>query len=177
MKSAPKNNLLVHRHSPFVIRHPQFIPMNPQPWTAAGMKARREWIFENVRRGFRRFVDADGNWRHPPGANPEPDWRVIVQVSLPYLLGDGRDRALARKFLLHPVVQRRINACSFTTEYVLAVMHGAGEAFPGDLRETLRDRIGRDLLHYATKDLQHHGYNDNHVTLATPRIMSQPKRN
>lgn len=142
-----------------------------RPWTAAGMAPRRAWVFEQVRRRFRRFVDAEGRWLSPPGVGREPDWRVIVEVSLPFLLGDASDRALARGFLLHPTVQRRINACAFTTEYVMAVICGAGEAMPEDLRETLRARIGRDILHYAKKDLQHHGYNDNHVTLATASLV------
>ena len=68
-------------------------------------------------------------------------------------------------------MQQRINACSFTTEYVLAVMLGAGDRLPADLRAALRERIGRDVLHYAKKDLQHHGYNDNHVTLATASLV------
>ncbi len=140
------------------------------PWTKKGMEARREWVFENVRRSFRRFIDAEGNWKCPPAANREPGWRVIVQVSLPYLRGDRNDRLLAERFLLHPVVQQRINACSFTTEYILAVILGAGEACPDALRSKLLKRIARDLLHYAKKDLQHHGYNDNHVTLATASL-------
>jgi hypothetical protein len=143
------------------------ISVTPHPWSADGMQPRRAWVFDQVRRAFRRFVDADGAWQSPPGLNPEPDWRVIVQVALPFLFGDAADRRLARAFLLHPTVQQRINACSFTTEYVLAVINGAGEAMPADLRATLLARIGRDVLHYAKKDLQHHGYNDNHVTLAT----------
>ncbi|HEY3396116.1 MAG TPA: hypothetical protein VGM19_00505 [Armatimonadota bacterium] len=135
------------------------------------MQPRRDWIFDQVRRSFRPFVDAQGVWQSPPGVNPEPDWRVIVQVALPFLLGDEADRRLARAFLTHPTVHQRINACSFTTEYVLAVILGAGEALPADLRALLRERIGRDLLHYAKKDLQHHGYNDNHVTLATASLV------
>jgi hypothetical protein len=140
------------------------------PWTKRGMEKRREWIFENVRRSFGRLIDKDGNWMCPPAANKEPDWRVIVQVSLPYLMGDKKDRILAERFLLHPVVQKRINACSFTTEYILAVILGAGSACPEGLREKLLKRIGKDLIHYAKKDLQHHGYNDNHVTLATASL-------
>ncbi len=143
----------------------------PAPWTSEGMQPRRDWIFENVRRRFRRFVDAEGTWLCPPAANPQPDWRVIVQVSLPFLLGDDADKKLARKLLLHPTVQQRVNACSFTTEYIMAVIHGAGDAMPDDLSDSLKKRIARDVIHYAKKDLQHHGYNDNHVTLATASLI------
>mgnify|MGYP001556315078 CR=1 FL=1 len=146
----------------------------PHPWTTTGMQPRRDWVFEQVRNRFRRFIEQDGRswrWVSPPAANPEPDWRKIVLVSLPYLLGDDADRELAHGLLLHPTVHRRINACSFTTEYVLAVIHGAGKAMPQDLRSQLLERIADDLLHYATKDLQHHGYNDNHVTLATASLV------
>jgi len=149
-------------------------PVGSHPWTMAGMGPRRDWVFEHVRNRFRRFIEQDGRswrWVSPPAANPEPDWRVIVQVALPYLLGNEADRELAYGLLLHPTVQQRINACSFTTEYVLAVILGAGEAMPRDLRGRLLERIDADLLHYATKDLQHHGYNDNHVTLATASLV------
>ena len=35
----------------------------PQPWSTAGMQPRRDWVFENVRRRFRRLIDRDGNWQ------------------------------------------------------------------------------------------------------------------
>ena len=53
----------------------------PHPWTATGMQPRRDWVFEQVRNRFRRFIEQDGRcwrWLSPPAANADPDWRKIV---------------------------------------------------------------------------------------------------
>ncbi len=132
---------------------------------------RREWIFDRVRQGFRPYVTSQGVWQSPPGANAQPDPRVLAEVALPFLLGDEADRALAECLLRGEAVRGRINQCSFTTEYVLAAIHGAGDSMPDALRDYLYERIEDGLLRYAKKDLQHHGYNDNHVTLATASLI------
>lgn len=102
------------------------------PWSADGMKERRDTLYQKIRQSFRRFVDQDGNWLCPPAAYEKPDPRILVQVSLPYLLGDENDRQLARKLIYNPHVQARINHCAFTTEYLLAVLYSAGELMPED---------------------------------------------
>jgi hypothetical protein len=139
------------------------------PWTAAGMSERREVVFEKIRQSVKLFFDEDGRWRDDNEGRDDP--RVYVQISLPLLLGNNNDQALARTLLDDDVVKARINHCSFTTEYLMAVINGMGEKMPEDLRDVLRNRVKDGILHYAKKDLQHHGYNDNHVTLATSSLI------
>ena len=138
------------------------------------MRPRHDWIFGEVRRCFRRFVDDEGRWLNPPAANLNPDPRVYVQVALAYLFGSERDRNLARHLLLAPSVTDRLtrrDRCAFTPEYVLVLLKVAGELVPRDLRDLLLERVSDNLLHYASRDLRHHGYNDNHVTLATAALV------
>jgi len=149
-------------------------PGAPLPWSAEGMRPRRDWIFTEVRRCFRRFVDDDANWLSPPASNAQPDGRVYVQVALPYLLGDEKDRELAGRLLLSKEVTDRLmraDRCAFTAEYVAIVLLAAGDRVPAGLRATLVDRIGTNLLYFANRSLRHHGYNDNHVTLATSTLV------
>ena len=143
-----------------------------KPWSAAGMRPRRDWVFERIRRDFRKFVSADGVWQSPPGVNLQEDPRVFIEVALPYLLGDAADRELAHRLLLQPSVRQRINNCAFCNEYLLTLYYCAGEALPAAwAAEFLEPMRGRLTTRYATKDLQHHGYNDNHVTLATSTLV------
>ena len=127
-------------------------------------------MYANLRQAFRKFVNTLGDWQSPPGLRSQPDWRVYAQMALPYLCGNEEDQQLGHALLLQPAVLQRINACSFTTEYVLTAMLCSGSALSASAKETLTKRIADDLLHYAAKDLQHHGYNDNHVTLATASL-------
>ena len=55
----------------------------------ADWQERRDWIFAEVRRKFRPFVDDEARWLTPPGLTPQPDARVFVQVALAYLHGDA----------------------------------------------------------------------------------------
>ena len=144
------------------------------PWSPEGMRPRRDWIFGEVRRSFRRFVDDEGRWLHPPAFNPDPDPRVYVQVALAYLFGSEKDQELARHLLLAPPVrQQMIDSvpCAFVPEYVLALLKIAGDLVPRDLRDVLIERVRCNLHHYASFDLRHRGYNDNHVTLATATLV------
>ncbi len=146
--------------------------LSPKPWSFEGMKPRRERMFEDIRREFRRYVNADGVWQSPPGVNANEDPRVFVEVALPYFLGDASDRKLAEKLLRQPSVLKRMNNCAFCNEYHLAMLYCGGDAIPGAVRQGLLDSMRGYLVErYATKDLQHHGYNDNHVTLATSTLV------
>ena len=133
------------------------------------MRGRRDWIFGEIRDAVRIFVNEDGSWKGPEGTRNDP--RVYIQVALPLLKGNDADRQLARKLLDNETVCERINQCSFCTEYLLALIFGMGKDMPEDLLAILKERIRPDLLNYAKKDLQHHGYNDNHVTLATASLI------
>ena len=138
------------------------------------MRPRRDWIFDQVRHVFRRFVDDEGRWQHPPAVRNQPDPRVLVQVTLPFLLGTEADRSLALKLVQNPLVHERLlgpGRCAFSIEYALAVLFAGGDAVSGEVRKILLEGVGQDLLHYASTDLRHHGYNDNHVTLATGTLI------
>lgn len=141
----------------------------PTPWTFEGMSERREWIFAKVRKAVRKFVNEDGSWKRISETRNDP--RGYFQVSLPLLRGNDADQQFARKLLNNETVQQRINNCSFCTEYLLAVIYGMGSDMPEDLLVNFKERISNGLLRYAKKDLQHHGYNDNHVTLATSSLV------
>jgi len=158
------------RHSKDLRTDRTATPEKTQPWTQQGMAQRTEWIFERIRRGVFRFFDADGRWRETGTVRRDP--RVYIQTALPLLQGGDADRVLARKLLADEIVAERIdNNCSFCSEYMLAVIYGMGEAMPGDLMAVLRKALSKGLLAYARKDLQHHGYNDNHVALATATLV------
>jgi len=135
------------------------------------MAKRREWVFEKIRQNFPKYLDENAAWQSPPASSSNPDPRVLAEVSLPFLLGSTDERLLGIKCIQHPDVQKRLNACAFTTEYLLTVIFAAGDAFPTDLREQLRAAMAPNLLRYASRDLRHHGYNDNHVTLATSTLI------
>ena len=144
------------------------------PWSAEAMRPRRDWVFGEARRRFRPFVDREGNWLNPPAFNAKPDPRVFVQMALAYLFGSEEERDLARHLLLAPPVTDamiREDTCAFTPEYVLTMLKIAGDRVPRDLRELLTERATRNLHHYASRDLRHRGYNDNHVTLATATLV------
>jgi hypothetical protein len=146
-------------------------PLRAPEWSYTGMSPRREWVFEMIRKHFRQYLDENANWQSPPANSKNPDPRVLAEVSLPFLLGSPADRALGIKCIQHPDVQKRLNACAFTTEYLLTVIFAAGDAFPQDLKEELRTAMRGKLTRYASRDLRHHGYNDNHVTLATSTLI------
>jgi hypothetical protein len=138
------------------------------------MQPRRDWIFSEVRRKFRRFVDSDGKWLTPPAINAHPDPRVYVQVALPYLLGTDEEKKLAENLLLSEGVTDRLtrqDRCAFTPSYVCVLLNLVGDQLPKGVRQLLLDRVANRLLHFASLDLRHHGYNDNHVTLATAALV------
>lgn len=138
----------------------------------ADWQERRDWIFAEVRRKFRPFVDDEARWLTPPGLTPQPDARVFVQVALAYLHGTAADRALAAKLLLSPPVLAKVaEGCAFVPEYLVTLLHAAGPLVPADVRERITAAIAPGLLSYARRDLRHHGYNDNHVTLATAHLV------
>jgi hypothetical protein len=160
--------------SPPKSTNPQKLSDAPPPWSAEGMLPRRDWIFSEGRRCFRRFVDDDAKWLSPPGANSQPDGRVYVQMALPYLLGNEMERHLAERLLLSPEVTDRLmrsDRCAFTVEYVSTVLYAAGKFVPAGLRATMVERIGTNLLYYASQDLRHKGVNDNHVTMGTSSLI------
>ncbi|HSI09394.1 MAG TPA: hypothetical protein VK985_12480 [Rariglobus sp.] len=135
---------------------------------------RREWIFSQVRRSFRKFVDRDGIWQSPPAVKPHPDPRALVQVAIAYLHGDEADRKLAECLLLSDGVTQRlvgIPPCAFTKNYLIVLLIVAGRVLSDETREILKERATRNLLCYTSRDLRHHGYNDNHVTLATGALI------
>lgn len=138
-------------------------------WSLEGMTKRREWAFHKIREKTRLFLDENGRWKEEMEGRRDP--RVYVQLCLPLLQGNEEDQAVARHLLNDEIVKERVNHCSFTTEYLMAVIHGMGENMPEDLLALLKDRIADGILNYAKKDLQHHGYNDNHVTLATASLV------
>ncbi|GEM_PF-4439268 len=138
------------------------------------MRPRRDWIFSEVRRCFRPFVDDNGRWLSPPAPNRDPDPRVLVQVAVPYWFGSEQDKALAANLLLSESVTdaaTRAKRCAFTPEYIVTLLKIAGDLVPRDLRNLLVERVGTNLDYYICRDLRHHGFNDNHVTLATATLI------
>ncbi|MHB9023118.1 MAG: hypothetical protein ACYC7E_02950 [Armatimonadota bacterium] len=138
-------------------------------WSVEGQRLRRDLLWPILRRRSWEFFHEDGTAIEFEWGRDTLDHRVISEMATALLLGDDRDRALAHALLRgHDL---RIGRCSFATDYILALWHNCRQYLEDDLAQWIVDSIKSTVRVYAKKDLQHHGFNDNHVTMATSSLI------
>jgi len=137
--------------------------------STSAQSARRERLWSAIRERARSLFDNEARFIGPLGGRTSQDPRIPLQLAGPMLLGDETQRAFANEVLRNNPV--KIGQCSFSTDYTLATWHNASHRLDADVRAMLLEKFAAGVGHYAKLDLQHHGVNDNHVTLATSSLV------
>lgn len=150
-------------------------------------------LWARIRPACRQFFDADGHYdgnAFQPGMDRQYDQRVVVEFAIALLHGDAADRELAEKALRSNDL--RLPYCAFNMDYVLALWHTGGDRLTKETRQWLLGEMeaacvtsvtapeiaGGGAGGYAASHSGHnlrgtqwHGYNDNHVSLATSALI------
>lgn len=154
---------------------------------------RRLELWPRIRESCRMYFDADGRYdgnAFRPGTERSYDQRVVVELAMPLLHGDEADRALAEKALRKNDL--KLTYCAFNMDYALALWHTCADKFTLPTRQWLFDEVNRAAVTSVTapeipgggawgyavshtghnlRGTQWHGYNDNHVALATSALV------
>ena len=138
-------------------------------YSPAAQAERRDRLWPLIRAQCRSLFDDEGRFIGPLGGRTSPDYRIPVQLAAPMLLGDEAHRAFGNAMLRQNPVNVGID--SFSGDYAVAMWHSASHRLDDDVRSMLLQKFTDGVRHYAKLDLQHHGFNDNHVTLATSSLV------
>ncbi len=146
-------------------------------------------IGEKCRQFFNDRGEFNGNgWRE--GSARAYDQRNVIELSTALLHGDAGGRELAEKALRANDLM--LGHCAFAMDMMMALWHSSGHYLTPSTREWLLGEIraasvttvngtlhrgvgaaGYDVTHsgHNLRGVQWHGYNDNHVSLATSALI------
>lgn len=168
--------------------------MTPEFTHSTDLQAERAAaVWPRIRASTRRFFDSEGRYDgngFQPGQPVNYDQRIVVELAIAFLQGDDADRELAEKALR--INDLKLPHCAFNMDYALALWHSAGERLTPATRQWLLGELerasvtsvtrhtikgegacGYDVSHsgHNLRGTQWHGYNDNHVSMATSAII------